>query len=53
MNSVTQPINIEVSFYAQLRRVAGSKSRTFSLPAPSKVRHLLGEVVLAFPDLQA
>ena len=53
MNSASQPIKIEVSFYAQLRRVAGSKSRTFSLPSPSSVRHLLGEVVLAFPDLQA
>jgi len=53
MNSASQPIKIEVSFYAQLRRVAGSKSRTFSLPTPSSVRHLLGEVVLAFPDLQA
>jgi len=45
-------MEIEVNFYAQLRRIAGAKSRLFSLPAGGSVRQLLAEIVRQAPDLR-
>lgn len=52
MNPTSESLHIEVSFYAQLRRVVGKKSHTFSLPASSSVHHLLNEIILLYPGLQ-
>lgn len=45
-------MEVEVHFYAQLRRIAGTKARAFTLPQESSVRSLLDAVLAAFPDLR-
>ena len=52
MNPTPDLLHIEVSFYAQLRRIVGQKSHRFSLPAGSSVRRLLTEIIQVYPGLQ-
>lgn len=43
---------MKVNFYATLRRIVGSKTVDFTLPAGATLRQLLDEMLRVYPDLR-